>query len=97
MKEVTLTNQEFIRRLMMHVLPSGFQTIRYYGFLNNRNKKRNLSIIFRIQGHQNYRAMLNGLSMDEILRQVWNYNIRICPACGCETLKHAGKTYHLLN
>ncbi len=97
MKEVTLTNQEFIRRLMMHVLPSGFQKIRYYGFLNNRNKKRNLSIIFRIQGHQNYRAMLNGLSMDEILRQVWNYNIRICPACGCETLKHAGKTYHLLN
>ena len=26
----------------MHVLPKGFQKIRYYGFLNNRMKSANL-------------------------------------------------------
>jgi hypothetical protein len=40
--DVTLENKEFIRRLLMHVLPSGFQKIRYYGFLSNRSKKKNL-------------------------------------------------------
>ena len=44
----------------MHVLPTGFQKIRYYGFLNNRMKSRNLKLIFRIQGrqrfHQHYKS-----------------------------------------
>ena len=92
-KEVTLTNREFIRRLMMHVLPSGFQKIRYYGFLNNRGKQKNLKIIFRIQGNQKFRAMLVGRSIEEVLKQVWGYDIHICPACGCCNMKHAGKTY----
>ena len=97
LKEVTLTNREFIRRLMIHVLPSGFQKIRYYGFLNNRSKQKNLKIIFRIQGHQKFKALLSGLSMDEILKQVWNYNVHTCPKCGCSSMRHAGRTYALLN
>jgi len=94
-REVTITNQEFIRRLMMHVLPFGFQKIRYYGFLNNRSKKRNLEIIFRIQGHRKYRAMLTGLSMDEILKRVWGYDLHVCPKCGCCNMRHIGRTYAL--
>jgi hypothetical protein len=50
-EEVSLSTTEFIRRFMQHVLPAGFQKIRYYGFLNNRNKKKNLHIIFTLQGH----------------------------------------------
>lgn len=30
---------EFIRRFLQHVLPRGFQKVRYYGFLATRNKK----------------------------------------------------------
>jgi hypothetical protein len=96
-KEVTLSNKEFIRRLMMHVLPSGFQKIRYYGFLNNRSKKKNLALIFRIQGHQRFKAKFTGLSIDEVLKQVWNYNIHVCRECGCSNMKHAGRTYALRN
>ena len=65
--EVTLSCREFIRRFMMHVLPSGFQKIRYYGFLNNRSRKKNLTVIFRIQGHQRFVSLLAGLPMDEVL------------------------------
>jgi len=97
LKDVTLSCKEFIRRLMMHVLPSGFQKIRYYGFLNNRSKQKNLKIIFLIQGHQKFKAALSGLSMEEVLKQVWGHDIRICPECGCSRMRHAGKTYAFRN
>lgn len=41
-RQITLSHEEFIQRFLMHVLPSGFQKIRYYGFLNNRMKSSNL-------------------------------------------------------
>ena len=40
-KPMALTGQEFIRRLLLHVLPPGFTKIRHYGLLgNNRRQKR---------------------------------------------------------
>ena len=96
-KSVTITCEEFIRRFMMHVLPSGFQKIRYYGFLNNRWKSRNLAIIFNIQGHRKFQAYLSGLPMDEILLKVWNYNIHTCPECGCNSMRHCGRTFAMRN
>jgi hypothetical protein len=35
-RTMTLDALEFIRRYLLHVLPSGFMRIRYYGFLSNR-------------------------------------------------------------
>ncbi|MBQ5558303.1 MAG: IS91 family transposase [Lachnospiraceae bacterium] len=90
---ITISHEEFIRRFMLHILPSGFQKIRYYGFLNNRSKKKNLQIIFSIQRHQRYTSMLTGLSMDEILKKVWNYNIHICPCCGKSTMMNTGRVF----
>ena len=37
------TATEFIRRMLLHVLPSGFHRIRYYGFLANRNREQKLA------------------------------------------------------
>ena len=42
-KTMTLTATEFIRRMLLHVLPSGFHRIRYYGFLANRNRQQKLT------------------------------------------------------
>jgi hypothetical protein len=41
-KLYTLHAQEFMRRFLMHVPPRGFVRIRSYGFLGNRNRKKNL-------------------------------------------------------
>lgn len=92
-RTITLSNEEFIRRFLMHVLPSGFQKIRYYGFLNNRMKQRNLKLIFTLQGHQRFKARFSGLTMGELLREIWNVDIRICPACGGIHMRHAGRIY----
>jgi len=41
-KTMTLSAEEFIRRFLIHVLPDGFQRIRYYGFLCNRYRQDKL-------------------------------------------------------
>jgi len=38
-KEMSLDAVEFIRRFLLHVLPSGFVKIRHFGFLSNRNRR----------------------------------------------------------
>ena len=42
-KTMTLQAEEFIRRFLLHVLPDGFQRIRYYGFLANRYREQKLA------------------------------------------------------
>ena len=92
MKDITVEHTEFIRRFLMHVLPAGFQKIRYYGFLNNCMKKQNLKIIFKQQGHQKFRQLYEGMSMAELLKAVWDYDITICPECGCQSMTRLGRT-----
>ena len=41
---MTLKTDEFIRRFLLHVLPSGFHRIRYYGLLANAWRKQRLEI-----------------------------------------------------
>jgi hypothetical protein len=36
---MTLTHEEFLRRFLQHVLPTGFPRIRYFGFLANRSRR----------------------------------------------------------
>jgi len=38
-KTMTLSTDEFMRRFLLHVLPSGFHRIRHYGLLANANRK----------------------------------------------------------
>jgi hypothetical protein len=41
-RTMAVAADEFIRRFLLHVLPSGFQRIRYYGFLANRCRHEKL-------------------------------------------------------
>lgn len=90
-RRISLDSTEFIRRYLLHVLPSGFQRIRYYGFLNNRMKKRNLKAIFQLQKGQRFRQRYAGLSMEQLIKAVWNFDISRCPVCGCPSMKLLGR------
>lgn len=39
-KTMSLEAMEFLRRILQHVLPKGFQRIRYYGFLATKCQKK---------------------------------------------------------
>jgi hypothetical protein len=41
---MTLDAVEFLRRFLLHILPSGFVRIRQFGFLANRNRKQKLQL-----------------------------------------------------
>ena len=49
-KTMTLKATEFIRRFLLHVLPSGFVRIRHYGFLANRVCRERLALCRALLG-----------------------------------------------
>jgi hypothetical protein len=44
-KTMTVANDEFMRRFLLHVLPSGFHRIRHYGLLANANRKHDIPAV----------------------------------------------------
>jgi len=44
-KTMTLSPDEFMRRFLLHVLPSGFHRIRHYGLLANAGRRRQLACV----------------------------------------------------
>ena len=45
---MSLDTNEFIRRFLIHVLPSGFHRIRHYGLFANGQRARNLDKVRRL-------------------------------------------------
>ena len=43
-KTMTLSAEEFMRRFLLHVLPSGFHRIRHYGLIANAGRRNNLAL-----------------------------------------------------
>ncbi|MBV8897224.1 MAG: transposase [Acidobacteriaceae bacterium] len=69
-RRCTLGAQEFMRRFLLHVPPRGFVRIRSYGFLGNRNRKRNV---------QRARELI-GRASEPKVRGAFT-PIRLCPTC----------------
>lgn len=76
---MTLDPDEFMRRFLLHVLPSGFHRIRHYGLLNNARRRENLA---------NVRALLQATPVvDSESQTVKAPTARVqptfvCPDCG---------------
>lgn len=49
-KTMTLSTDEFIRRFLLHVLPSGLVRIRHYGWMANRGRSEKLVLCRRLLG-----------------------------------------------
>ena len=84
-KTMTLDATEFIRRFLLHVLPSGFHRIRYYGLLGNRHRVAHLA---------RCRALLDTPVTPPIAREtprpldyrdryetLTGRSLRVCPRC----------------
>jgi hypothetical protein len=77
---ITISAVEFIRRFLLHSLPNGFVKIRYYGFLANRNRKKNLKTIRLSLGLDQPDAM-DILPLEEMMKTIAGIDITICPVC----------------
>ena len=47
---MTLAAVEFVRRFLLHVLPTGFVRIRHYGLLANRHRQEKLAVCRELLG-----------------------------------------------
>lgn len=93
-KEMTLSHTEFIRRFLMHVLPKGFQKIRYFGFLANPVKKKKLRVLFQLQGRQTFKARFSADTPRAELLVSLGIDIRTCPCCGKPAMRYIGRSFH---
>jgi hypothetical protein len=88
-KTMTLEAEEFIRRFLLHVLPQGFQRIRYYGFLGNRYRKEKLARCRHLLGMPAYEgdepAKETVPDYQERYEVLTGVSLRRCPVCheGC--------------
>ena len=80
---LTLSAMEFVRRLMLHVLPTGFQRIRHYGILANRHRRVKLALCRQLLSS----AVGTDPEVAEEAREARESPsaispTRVCPVCG---------------
>src|SRR6266496_4813251 len=82
-KTMTLKADEFIRRFLLHVLPNGFQRIRYYGFLGNRYRKQKLALCRRLLGMPDNEVPVAEPSSDyrDRCEELTGSSLWECPVC----------------
>jgi Putative transposase len=80
---MTVTAEEFIRRFLLHVLPEGFQRIRYYGFLCNRYREQKLTRCRELLGMVAQAPSPDTQTNDqhEQCEAAIEHSIQECPAC----------------
>ncbi|MBA3886980.1 MAG: transposase [Acidobacteria bacterium] len=83
-KTMTLAASEFIRRLLLHVLPAGFHRIRYYGFLGARHRREKLARCRQLLGTPTSAppdAATAGTDDRDRVEALTGSSLRVCPAC----------------
>ena len=86
-KTMMLSASEFIRRFLLHILPSGFRKIRHYGILASRNKSKRLSLCRKLTDTRIFPVQYN--TTRSRLRHMLGDNFDLCPCCGIGRLARA--------
>ena len=81
-KELTVNAAEFIRRYLLHILPSGFMKIRYFGFLASANKKKCIPLIQRLIEPNFEFVEKQEETIQEMMLRLTGHDISRCPKCG---------------
>lgn len=77
-KTMTLSPDEFMRRFLLHVLPSGFHRIRHYGLLANAGRRRNLARVRQLLA-----CAPNDLpATEDTVEPASHPTTFVCPCCG---------------
>ncbi|MBN1547018.1 MAG: transposase [Syntrophaceae bacterium] len=80
-KVMTVSIVEFIRRFLLHVLPSRFMRIRHCGFLSNRRKKKLVQSIRQSMADHSQRSPTTQQGCTSIIERVRAELLLLCPHC----------------
>ena len=87
-KTMTVTAVEFIRRFMLHILPSGFRKIRHYGILAARDKSARISLCKKLTQTRFSVAGLAKTTFGRLCKML-GADFDLCPCCGIGHLSRA--------
>jgi len=82
-KTMTLKADEFIRRFLLHVLPSRYVRIRHFGLLANRNRKNTIPLCRKIlgEGKTVTKQDTRKETWQEQLLRICGIDVTLCPVC----------------
>jgi hypothetical protein len=80
-KVLNLEADEFIRRFLLHVLPTGFMRIRHYGLIANCAKRASLANARSALGYQSPLPEKQPESIEALWLRVAQFDIHHCPHC----------------
>jgi hypothetical protein len=101
-RKMNLEVDTFIRRFLLHVLPTGFFKVRYYGIFSSRYRKENIACAKRLLDKEKedwkQEQLEDGKLLfekqdtlwDEIFKKVLKYQKANCPKCKKGRLRFAG-------
>ena len=74
-----LSETEFTRRFLLHVLPNGFRKLRYGGIFSSNQKRLAINTLKKF-----YKSILDKLNLqfDNWYNEVKKYIEVLCPVCG---------------
>jgi len=90
-KKMTLDADEFIRRFLLHVLPTGLMKIRYFGFLSHTNKKKDIALIRKLIDPDVTLPEKINESISEMMLRLTGVDISCCPQCKKGKMTRIGK------
>jgi len=89
---LTLSHDEFIRRLLLHVLPSSFVKIRHYGLMASSNVTTKLELARALLAHKPDAPPSpvhpTPPSWDQLLLRLTGFDPLRCPRCGAPLVRH---------
>ena len=91
-RTLTLDADEFIRRFLLHVLPTGFHRIRQFGFLANRHRTEKLERARTLLGVTAPPAATDAQPADwkDLHRELTGEDLHLCPKCKVGRMIHLG-------
>jgi hypothetical protein len=90
-RKMTVTTDEFLRRLLLHVLPRGFVRIRHFGFLSARRRRESIAVSRQVLAAAP--RLHSPTPTTPLPATTWP-----CPCCGCAMIireKLTAKQIHL--
>ena len=90
-KTMTLKADEFIRRVLLHILPERFVRIRHFGLLANRNRKDAIAACRECLGTGQTVAIESARqeTWQESLLRICGIDVTLCPVC------HKGRLFRV--
>lgn len=81
MKTMVLSAEEFIRRFLSHILPSGFTRVRSAGLLAGCIRQKNLELVHKLLNVTYEACPVRNMSATELVKHFYGKDVTVCEKC----------------